>query len=79
VARQDGRQLVREVNDRIYEVLADSGSEDGDFLCECEDRTCAETVQLTLREYAVLQKGEFGAVVAPAHSRSGRFPPSLAP
>jgi hypothetical protein len=49
---QDRRLLMREINDRIYEVLAKSGSEDGDFLCECGSDGCTETVQLTLREHA---------------------------
>lgn len=44
-------RLMREVNNRIYETLTGMGTEDGDFLCECGDETCSETVQLTLREY----------------------------
>jgi hypothetical protein len=38
-----------------YAVLVDANSEDGDFVCECEDTTCFKTIQLTLREYAALR------------------------
>jgi hypothetical protein len=47
--------LMRAVNDRIFEVLSEFGSEDGEFLCECSNANCIETIQLTLREYAALQ------------------------
>ena len=32
--------------------LGSEDGEDGEFFCECSD-TCIETIQLTLREYAV--------------------------
>jgi hypothetical protein len=47
--------LIREINDRIYEVLQGDGSEDADFLCECGYDACHGSVQLTLREYATLR------------------------
>ena len=47
--------LMRAVNDRIFELLSEFGSEDGEFLCECGNADCIETIQLTLREYAALQ------------------------
>lgn len=52
--------LLAEVNDRIFEVLSELGGEDGEvedgeFLCECSDASCLETIQLTLREYAALK------------------------
>ena len=66
VRKQD---LMREVNDRIFEVLDELGSEDGDFLCECGEDACAETVQLTLREYAALKaRGDGKHLWAPGHS-----------
>ena len=43
--------LIREVNDRVFDVLREIGSEDGGFLCECSDTSCIETIHLTLREY----------------------------
>lgn len=51
-------QLIRGVNDRIFDVLSEIGSEDGDFLCECSNETCVETIHFTLREYAALEKAE---------------------
>jgi hypothetical protein len=48
--------LLAEVNDRILEVLTELGSEDGEFLCECSDASCLETIQLALGEYAALKK-----------------------
>ena len=47
--------LMREVNDRVLELLSEIDSEDGEFLCECSDESCIETIPLTLREYADLQ------------------------
>jgi hypothetical protein len=47
--------LIRGVNDRVFELLSEIGSEDGEFLCECSDENCIETIPLTLREYAALQ------------------------
>jgi hypothetical protein len=47
--------LFREVNDRVFELLSEMGSEDGEFLCECSDTSCVETIHLTMREYAALQ------------------------
>ena len=51
-------QLIKGVNDRIFDVLREIGSEDGEFLCECSDETCVETIQLTVREYAALEEAE---------------------
>ena len=47
--------LIRAVNDQVFNVLSELGSEDGEFLCECSDEGCIETILLTLREYAALQ------------------------
>ena len=47
--------LIRGVNDRIFELLSGFDSKDGEFLCECSDESCIETIHLTLREYAALQ------------------------
>jgi hypothetical protein len=51
-------RLMRLVNDRVFEILSELGSEDGEFLCECSNEDCIETIQLTLREYAPLQARE---------------------
>lgn len=56
------------VNQRIYRVLTELGSEDGEFLCECHDEGCVQTVQLTLREFATLDSREDSSpLVSSAH------------
>ena len=52
--RSHHSRLMAEVNDRIFE-LSQVHSEDAEFLCECSDVSCIETITLTLREYAVLK------------------------
>jgi hypothetical protein len=61
-------RLTQTVNRHIYEVLDEVGSEDGDFLCECDDENCTQTIQLTLREYAARQgPGDGIFPCAPGH------------
>ena len=48
--------LIQSVNDRVFDVLREIENEDGEFLCECSNLNCIETIQLTLREYAALQQ-----------------------
>ncbi len=60
--------LMRELNDRIYEILTGTGTEDGDFLCECDDEDCSEIVQLTLREYRGITTRLDQTVLSPGHS-----------
>ena len=48
--------LIQSVNDRVFDVLREIDSEVGEFLCECSNLNCIETIQLTLREYAALQE-----------------------
>lgn len=68
--------LIREVNDRIFELLMseDRGlkpepeRETAQFLCECSDGDCVETMPLTLREYAALQEaGDRPLLKLPGH------------
>jgi hypothetical protein len=58
---------MRDANEHIYKVLLDNGSEDGDFLCECDQTACFETVQITLREYAA--RADDDRLLAPGHAR----------
>jgi hypothetical protein len=53
--RSNHSLLLREVNDRVFELLSEMGSEDAEFLCECSDKSCVETIHLTMRGYAALQ------------------------
>jgi hypothetical protein len=48
-------RLLGEVNDRIFEVLVDLDSEDAEFVCECSNLDCIETIQMSMKEYAVLK------------------------
>jgi hypothetical protein len=65
-------KLMHEMNDRAYEVLIDAGSEDGDFVCECDQTACFETVQMTLREYAARPEGQ--PLLAEGHETSSVSP-----
>ena len=58
--------LLLAANDRIYNVSWGVGGEDGDFLCECGNKDCAEQVQFLLIEYAA-REGE--PILAPGHKQ----------
>ena len=49
------QMLLRDVNERIATVAASWKGDPPDFLCECSDPDCAETVNLSLREYEVIR------------------------
>ena len=66
------QRLMREVNDRIHETLAQVGAEDGDFLCECGDDGCSDTVTITLREYLALRTSADAAVLRSASHAAGQ-------
>jgi len=51
--------IIQSVNDRVFEVLREIGSEDGEFLCECSNLSCLETIHLTLTQHAALQKDPY--------------------
>ena len=50
--------LMHEVNVRLHTVFVNRGSEDGEFVCECDQTSCFETIQMTLREYAARPEGQ---------------------
>jgi hypothetical protein len=62
-------RMMQELNRRIYAMQRqETHLQDADyaeFVCECEDEECTETVRLTLREYAARPAGK--ALVAPSH------------
>jgi hypothetical protein len=61
--------LIQSVNDRVFDVLQEIDSEDGEFLCECSNLNCIETIHLALTEYAALQKDpERPPLKLPGHS-----------
>jgi hypothetical protein len=47
--------LFREVNERVREVSESSPAERIEFLCECGDAECTESISLTLGEYEQLR------------------------
>ena len=57
--------LMHEVNERLHTVFVNRGSEDGDFICECDQIECFETIKMTLREYAARPEGQ--PLLAPGH------------
>jgi hypothetical protein len=38
-------RLIQRLNRRIYGVLDEAGSEDGDFRCECDSENCTQTAR----------------------------------
>ena len=60
------RGVLREVNDKMYEALANyqTFSKGGAFICECGRATCDEKIHLELEQYKVLrrQRGEASLV-----------------
>ena len=56
--RSNHSLLMREVNDRVFELLSEMGSDDGEFLCECSDEGCMERIHLTVPEYIAWQKAQ---------------------
>jgi hypothetical protein len=53
IARNEA--LFREVNERVREVSERGPMERIDFLCECGDAECTESISLTLGEYERLR------------------------
>ena len=58
--------LFREVNERIEEIAE---GERTDFLCECGDIDCAQTITLTLSEYEALRAEPDRFAVLPGHEQ----------
>lgn len=58
--------VFREVNERLREMLDDS-ADTVDFLCECSDVECIETVVLDVSEYERVRSKSKQFVIAPGH------------
>jgi hypothetical protein len=61
---------LREVNQRIRDLATDLDSHDvpdWEFVCECGDRSCTETVGLALALYDDLKDANV-ALLAPGHA-----------
>jgi hypothetical protein len=59
--------LLREVNDRIAEIVSADGDVPAEFLCECSDGDCVETLRLTLLEYRGIRSLPNLFVILPGH------------
>jgi hypothetical protein len=65
--------LLREVNERIEQLNAgwDSHGADG-ILCECGDRGCMETIEVTAAVYERVRRDPTRFLVKVGHGRAGR-------
>jgi hypothetical protein len=64
------REPLREVNQRIRDLasnLASHNVSDWEFVCECGDYSCTETVGLALALYDDLKDADV-ALLAPGHA-----------
>ena len=59
--------LFREVNERVREVSVEATSNPIDFLCECGNGDCTETIPLTRSEYERVRSDPTLFVVKPGH------------
>ena len=59
--------LLREVNDRIAEVVRAENDELAEFLCECSNDDCGETLPLSLLEYRGIRSSPNLFVILPGH------------
>src|SRR4051794_35549524 len=57
--------IIREVNERI-EQLADDAAHP-EFLCECADTNCVETIEAPIAEYEALRSSPVQFLVKPGH------------
>jgi hypothetical protein len=67
LARRVGNNqaLLREVNERIEEV-SDAAAHP-QFLCECADENCIETLDLSIAEYEAVRSSPLTFAVKPGH------------
>ena len=59
--------LFREVNERLREMLDDSVGHT-EFVCECSNTDCIETVSLEVSEYERVRSQPNQFVIAPGHA-----------
>jgi hypothetical protein len=65
IARNEA--LFREVNERVKEVSDAESGERIDFLCECGDARCTESIPMTRAEYERLRSDPLLFGVKPGH------------
>ena len=59
--------LFREVNERVQEVSEDRATLTTDFVCECGDATCTQTIALRDEEYEHVRADPRLFVIVPGH------------
>jgi hypothetical protein len=57
--------LIREVNERIEQLADDAAYRE--FLCECADTNCVETIQLSIAEYESIRSSPVHFPIKPGH------------
>ena len=65
IARNEA--MFRSVNERVEQVVQPGPDEEIDFLCECGDSACIETVTLTREAYEQVRTDGAQFVVVPGH------------
>ncbi len=66
--RQAQSRVLREVNDRILEVITASGAAiEGRYLCECGQGDCLAIVDLSVGEYEAIRVQADRLVLASGH------------
>ena len=57
--------LIREVNERIEQLAEDAAHPE--FLCECADPSCVETMPLSIAEYESIRSSPVRFPIKPGH------------
>ena len=72
-ARERNEALFREVNERIEAVSTTVAPEEKlvPFLCECENKDCAEKISATRAEYETVRAVGTQFIVSPGHENPG--------
>ena len=65
IARNEA--LFREVNERVEEVSGGAALEATDFLCECGNADCTQSIVLFEHEYEQLRSDPLLFAIAPGH------------
>jgi hypothetical protein len=59
--------LFREVNERVQEVSEDRATVTTDFVCECGDTGCTQTIPLRDEEYEHVRSDSLLFAIVPGH------------
>lgn len=62
------QRLMREVNERIRELAERNGTRVR-LLCECGDDSCADAVEISAAQYALIRADESRFLLFPGHER----------